>query len=121
MYELVVESEFSAAHRLRGYQGECEKLHGHNWRVELVVNGRELNSIGVLVDFRDLKRILTEVISELDHQYLNDLEAFREQNPTTENLARVVYRAVAERLPPGLRVSSVAVWESPRCCARYSG
>jgi len=120
VYELVIESDFAAAHRLRQYHGACEKLHGHNWRVELVVRGDRLDSLGMVADFRDLKRILGDVLSEFDHVYLNDLPAFRQRNPTTEHIARTIHAAVAERLPPGVSVASVAVWESPRCCARYS-
>jgi len=120
MYELIIESEFSAAHRLREYDGACENLHGHNWRVELVVAGEQLGNLGMLMDFRDLKRILNEILDRFDHAYLNDLPEFQAQNPTTENIARLVYHTCAGRLPAGIRVSSVAVWESAKAGARYS-
>ena len=120
MYELLVESEFAAAHRLRGYQGACENLHGHNWRVEVVLAGEQLDALGMLVDFRDVKKIVNATLDEFDHRYLNDLPAFQEMNPTTENLARLVYHDCGRRLPAGVRVRSVTVWESPRCGARYS-
>jgi len=120
MYELIVESEFSAAHRLREYAGACENLHGHNWRVEVVIGGEELGPLGMLMDFRDVKRTLHDVLDRLDHAYLNDLPEFETQNPTTENIARIVYRACAEKVPPRVRVRSVAIWESSGAGARYS-
>ncbi len=120
MYELIVESEFSAAHRLRGYQGTCENLHGHNWRVEMVVAGEKLNDLGLVMDFREVKRILNQTLDGFDHTFLNDMSCFAEQNPTTENLARIVFEECSRKLPGGIRVRSVAVWESRRCGARYS-
>ena len=120
MYELIIESEFSAAHRLRGYRGACERLHGHNWRVELAVAGEQLNELGLLVDFRELKRILKEAVDRFDHAFLNEIPDFQEQNPTTENLARTIFEQCARKMPQGMRVRSVGVWESSRCGARYS-
>ena len=120
MYELIVESEFSAAHRLRGYHGGCEQLHGHNWRVELIVATETLNDIGMALDFREAKRILREAIEQFDHAYLNELPGFQEQNPTTENVSRIVFEECSRRMPEGLRVQSVTVWESPRSGTRYS-
>ncbi len=120
MYELVVESEFAAAHCLREYQGACERLHGHNWRVELVVGSDRLDRLGMVMDFRDLKGVLRETLDRFDHHFLNDLPEFQTQNPTTENMARVIFEACATRLPPGVRVRSVGVWETARAGARYS-
>jgi len=120
MYELIVESEFSAAHRLREYNGACENLHGHNWLVEMTVAGEGLNDLGMLVDFRDIKAILNDAVRKFDHVYINELPAFQEQNPTTENLARVIHEDADRRMPEGVHVRSVTVWESPRCRARYS-
>ena len=120
MYELVVESEFSAAHRLRGYQGPCENLHGHNWRVEMVVEGENLNDLGMVMDFRELKRVLNETLDDFDHKFLNELPCFAEQNPTTENVARIVFEEFSRKLPVGIRVRNVTVWESTECGARYS-
>ena len=120
MYELVVESEFSAAHRLREYRGACEKLHGHNYRVELVVASEKLDALGMVADFRELKRLLQEAAERYDHAFLNDLAEFRKQNPTAENVARVLFEECSRRMPRGVRARSVTVWESPRCGARYS-
>jgi 6-pyruvoyltetrahydropterin/6-carboxytetrahydropterin synthase len=120
MYELLIEAEFSAAHKLREYHGACENLHGHNWRVELVVAGETLGPLGMLMDFRDLKGLLREVLGRYDHVFLNDLQDFQSQNPTTENLARLIFERCAERFPEGVVVRSVAVWESAKAGARYS-
>ena len=120
MYELIVESEFSAAHRLRDYHGACEKLHGHNYRVELVVAGEKLGKLGMLADFRELKETLHKAAERFDHAYLNELAEFRKQNPTAESLARTMFEECALGMPHGVKVRSVTVWESSRCGARYS-
>ncbi len=119
MYELRIEAEFAAAHRLRGYEGECERLHGHNWRVEVVLEGGELNDLGMLVDFRDARRLLGDVVKKFDHVDLNGLDCFREMNPTTENVARLISEDLAGLLPAGVAVQSVTAWESPRCGVTY--
>ncbi|RUM88837.1 MAG: 6-carboxytetrahydropterin synthase QueD [Thermodesulfatator sp.] len=120
MFELTVREEFSAAHQLRGYAGACEKLHGHNWRVEIRVQGEKLNHIGILLDFKELREVLREVIAELDHRFLNEHPAFRTQNPSSENLARYIYERLAEKLAGyPVRVSRVTVCETERACATY--
>lgn len=73
MYELTIEGSFASAHQLRGYKGKCENLHGHNWKVELSVEGKALNDIGLLIDFHELKRILGEVLVRLDHKNINEI------------------------------------------------
>ncbi|MGV8082717.1 MAG: 6-carboxytetrahydropterin synthase QueD [Coriobacteriia bacterium] len=113
MYELTVRSHFDAAHALHGYPGECRKLHGHTWDVEVSVTGSELDEIGILYDFKRLKEDLNEVLSSYDHAYLNEVPPFDTQNPTAENLARVIYDRLAPLLPEGISVSEIAVWESP--------
>ena len=120
MYELRVEADFSSAHRLREYDGACEKLHGHNWHVEMTVAGDTLNALGMLMDFRELKRILNETVEAFDHCYLNELPEFQEQNPTTENCARLIFQRCARRMPEGVTVRDITVWESPKCRATYS-
>jgi 6-pyruvoyltetrahydropterin/6-carboxytetrahydropterin synthase len=119
-YELFVTAEFSAAHSLRNYKGKCEHLHGHNWRVDLRLEGRRLNRTGLLLDFVEVKRILAEVLDPFDHAYLNEVPPFDRLNPSSENLARIIAGAVAKRLPRGIRVASVTCWESARCAATYS-
>jgi len=119
MYTLEVESDFSAAHRLRGYRGKCENLHGHNWRVRAAVSGRKLDATGLLVDFGDLKRWLADCLSALDHQMLNEVRPFDRENPTSENLARHLALELGRRLPRGVRVRAITVWESDRCAATW--
>lgn len=119
MYELTTIVDFEAAHRLADYPGKCNRLHGHNWRVEVTVAGAELDSLGMLVDFRVLKQEVTRVIDTLDHYYLNEIEPFRTVNPTAENIASYVYRELAGRLPAGVAVTAVKVWESPHSAAVY--
>lgn len=119
-YELVVRAEFAAAHRLRGYDGNCERLHGHNWKVEVALTGERLDRLGMVLDFRDARRLVGEVLADYDHRDLNDLELFRQANPTTENIARAVYEALAQRVPEGVAVARVTAWESDQCGASYS-
>ena len=121
MFELTIIEEFEAAHRLPDYDGKCCRLHGHNWRVEVSVRGTELDSSGLLIDFKVLKSHVAEVLSTLDHYYLNETEAFAQIPPTAEHIAKYVYEALAahQALPDRVRVYAVRVWESPRSCASY--
>lgn len=119
MFELVVETEFSAAHQICDYPGACARLHGHNYRVVAVVAGEQLDELGMLVDFAVLKRLLAEIAAPLDHQNLNDLPLLAGINPTSEQLARYFHRGLAPRLPAGVRVAAVTVYESARSGATY--
>ncbi len=116
----MVRTEFAAAHRLRGYDGNCERLHGHNWKVDVVLRGERLDGLGMLMDFRDARRLVEDILAEFDHQNLNDIERFTTTNPTTENIARAVFDALAARLPDGVSVARVTAWESDQCGASYS-
>jgi len=118
---LRIEGRFAAAHRLRGYKGECENLHGHNYRVEVVFAGEDLDPVGMLMDFRQGKDLLAGVLGRLDHAYLNDVEPFDRVNPTSEHIARHVSEALTGNLPDGLRVERVTCWESEGCAATYHG
>jgi 6-pyruvoyltetrahydropterin/6-carboxytetrahydropterin synthase len=124
MFEIGVRARFAAAHWLRGYEGRCRRLHGHNWTVEARVVGPATDRAGMLLDFHALRRMLEEALEELDHACLNELPAFGEEgdNPTAENLARHIYRRVGSalrHLRPDLRLSAVRVWESPDTWAAY--
>ena len=120
VYELSVESRFAAAHKLRGYAGDCERLHGHNWRVQVRVGSNQLDESGMVMDFRELKGAIEEVVRRLDHRYLNDdLEEFRRLNPTTENVARWIFVEISGRLPPKVGMRSVKVWESDGAACAY--
>lgn len=116
MFEIKVFSNFSAAHRLRGYKGKCENIHGHNWRVAAAVSSDSLNKIGVAIDFKDVKKRLKDVLRSLDHKNLNALSYFKNVNPTSENLAKFVYERLKKK---GLPVSSVSVWEAEDSKATY--
>ena len=116
MYSLKVEGTFSSAHNLRGYKGRCEDLHGHNWRVEVVIKSEELDDIGLVMDFKRLKKELNVVLDEMDHKYLNKLAYFRKVNPTSENIAKYIYKKLQVKIP---LLSSVIVWENSTSCAVY--
>lgn len=119
MFELMVETDFSAAHNLREYKGQCERLHGHNWKVQVVLKAENLNKLGMVMDFREAKTILGEIINTFDHAYLNELPAFKVLNPTTENLSQLLYHELKSKLPAGVMVGRVTTWESDRCGAVY--
>jgi 6-pyruvoyltetrahydropterin/6-carboxytetrahydropterin synthase len=123
MFEITVEESFAAGHALRGYRGKCENPHGHNYRVCVKLVGPELDEIGLLYDFRDLKHAMREFSERLDHQYLNDLQEFSELNPSAENIARLFYLEMKRALnggPRGVRVASVTVYETDTTAAVYS-
>ncbi len=121
MFKLKVQDHFSAAHFLRNYEGSCEKLHGHNWKVELVVEGSQLNEIDILIDFKVLKRILKEILKELDHRLINDHPHFTEVNPSSEKLAEFIFKKAQEKLSeyPTVKVKEVTVYETEKACATY--
>ena len=121
MYELTVRSAFEAAHFIDGYAGKCSRLHGHNWIIEAVVRGEELDNLGMLIDFKILKAELNKVLDEFDHRFLNELKVFAEENPTAENLARKIYKklAAAEIFSGAAKLYAVKVFESPNSCVTY--
>ncbi|NCO83866.1 MAG: 6-carboxytetrahydropterin synthase QueD [Nitrospirae bacterium CG_4_10_14_3_um_filter_44_29] len=120
MFELTVDTTFAAAHQLRGYKGKCERLHGHNWKVQAHVAAEKLNGIDIAIDFHDLKRLLNEVIAPLDHSFLNDIFPFTEKNPSSENIARWIYDSLNKKLADeDVEVSAVTVWESDTASATY--
>lgn len=122
MYELTVIAEFEAAHRIVDYPGKCNRLHGHNWSVEVTVEGARLNALGMLIDFKELKQEVNVVLEGLDHVYLNETEAFKHENPTAEHIAKYIYTALAARalFAEEIKVRSVKVWESPKSAVTYS-
>jgi 6-pyruvoyltetrahydropterin/6-carboxytetrahydropterin synthase len=122
MFEVSVEETFSAGHALRGYRGKCENVHGHNYRVQVTLQGPQLDGIGLLVDFTQLKEVMRGIIRKLDHQFINDLEPFREVNPSAENMAKYFYDEVIGQLgglPTGAHVHEVVIWETDTSMARY--
>lgn len=122
MFELKIITQFAAAHRLRNFQGKCEQLHGHNWKVEVFVRADQLDSAGLVRDFGEIKAVTQEVLNGLDHRYLNELSPFQQENPSSEHIARYLYQELRRRLDDErARVSKVSVWESDTSCATYLG
>jgi 6-pyruvoyltetrahydropterin/6-carboxytetrahydropterin synthase len=120
-FEVMIERNFSSAHQLRGYKGKCENLHGHNYRIEIYARGRELDNIGLLVDFGELKTAADEVVQYLDHRNINELPPFDvEVNPSAENLARYIWERVSARVGDArVQVYKVRCFETPTSVATY--
>ncbi|MEE8480728.1 MAG: 6-carboxytetrahydropterin synthase QueD [Desulfobacterales bacterium] len=120
MFELKVVTNFAAAHQLKMVAKKCENLHGHNWKVEVCVAGETLNDAGVLVDFGEIKKHLSKVIAMLDHKFLNELEFFHEGNPSSENIAIYIAKALQAAInDDSIKVTRVTTWESEDSCATY--
>jgi 6-pyruvoyltetrahydropterin/6-carboxytetrahydropterin synthase len=123
MFEVSVEETFAAGHALRGYRGKCENPHGHNYRVQVTLRGEALDPIGLLYDFKDLKALMNEVVDRFDHQYLNDLEPFREANPSAENMAKYFYDELSRSLRTAtdgrVHLKQVKLWETDITTATY--
>jgi len=120
MFEVSVEETFAAGHALRHYRGKCENVHGHNYRVQVTVEGAELNPAGLLVDFTDLKRLIRAIVARLDHQFLNDLAPFDAINPSAENMARYFYEELSRGLDAsGARIREVRIWETDITSATF--
>jgi 6-pyruvoyltetrahydropterin/6-carboxytetrahydropterin synthase len=119
MYELIVEKSFSAAHNLREYEGVCAQMHGHNWKVQVVVDSAELNDTGFAIDFNLLDKIIQGVIARFDHTYINEVAPFDRINPTAENLARIIYQDTKGRLPQAIRLQEVKLWETESYSVTY--
>ena len=121
MFEVMIERNFSSAHQLRGYRGKCENLHGHNYKIEIYARGRELDNIGLLVDFGELKTAADEVVQYLDHRNINELAPFDEElNPSAENLARYILERVGSRVgDERVQVYKVRCYETPTSVATY--
>ncbi len=121
MYELKIISQFAAAHQLREFEGECENLHGHNWKVEVTVSGNKLKKNGLLIDFRVIKAATKKVLDGLDHKFLNELEPFKDSNPSSENIACHIFKSLSRELNEDtVKVTKVTAWESDSACASYT-
>ena len=120
MYRLKIHTYFAAAHCLTHYQGDCENLHGHNWKVEVAVIAKELDKSGLGIDFKVLKAETNELLKTLDHKYLNDLPPFSDISPSSENIARYLYSELSQKLnSENVKVEMVTVWESDFANASY--
>jgi 6-pyruvoyltetrahydropterin/6-carboxytetrahydropterin synthase len=120
MYRLMIRTAFAAAHCLENYHGDCENLHGHNWKVEVAITAKELDKAGLGVDFKIMKAETKEFLKSLDHKYLNELEAFKDLSPSSENIARFLYKELSRRFSSdNIRLDMVTVWESDFAGASY--
>jgi 6-pyruvoyltetrahydropterin/6-carboxytetrahydropterin synthase len=121
MFEISVQCTFSAAHRLRHYQGDCEALHGHNWKVEVTVESSELNPVGLGIDFRELKQKTSAILDQLDHTCLNEHPYFQEINPSSEHIAQFLFNELKKEInTPQVNLKKVSVWESENSWVTYA-
>ncbi len=121
MFKLIVKKEFSSAHILHGHPGNCKRMHGHNWLVEAEVEGDNTNEIGMVIDFKVIKNNLKEIISSLDHQFLNDLEPFINENPTAENISKYIYKDLSNNInTDNIKVSKIKLWETSNSAVTYT-
>jgi 6-pyruvoyltetrahydropterin/6-carboxytetrahydropterin synthase len=122
MFEVAVEQSFASAHALRNYKGRCENVHGHNWKVRVVIEGEKLDLTGMLVDFLDVKSLLNEILDRIDHQFLNEIPPFDVINPSAENIAEYFYQQLTGKLaetPVPVRLREVKIWETEIQSATY--
>ena len=120
MYTLTTMVEFSSAHTLVGHIGPCKKMHGHNWKVEVEITGEKLDKIGMVVDFKEIRKATNLVVDELDHEFLNNLEPFSEDNPTAENIARYIFTKLSEEFSnKNVKVNSIKLWETDKSAVSY--
>ncbi|MGD1090535.1 MAG: 6-carboxytetrahydropterin synthase QueD [Bryobacteraceae bacterium] len=122
MFEVSVEQTFAAGHALRNYKGKCENVHGHNFRVQVIIEGERLDDSGLLVDFIDVKNLMRGVIDRLDHQFLNEISPFDIKNPSAENIAEYFHQEMANGLtgtPVPVRIREVKIWETDIQSASY--
>jgi len=118
MFELSITDHIAAAHFLKGYSGPCKDLHGHTWKIEITIQSNKLNSIGLVVDFQEMKKKFKTFLDHIDHVTLNDLPAFKKDNPSTENIARYIYRQFGKQCRP-FKLMKVRVWESDIASITY--
>lgn len=119
MYIASIQTTFSAGHCIKGYEGNCARPHGHNYRVEVQVASRKVDTTGLSVDFRKLKQMAHEVVAELDHQMLNDLPFFAAHNPTAEYIAAYLFEQIEGKLPEHLSLHCIKIWETDDYMVEY--
>jgi len=121
MYKINVSTSFSGAHSLKDYPGLCKNLHGHNWKVRVQIATESLDELGMAIDFHILKDHLARLIDKIDHQHLNALADFSQQNPTSENIARLIFTQMeTSLLDTPVTVTEVEIWESESSSTIYS-
>ena len=121
MFVLKIVTDFASAHSLRNYPGDCARLHGHNWQVEVSICSEVLDDNGIAIDFREIKKQTKLVIKRLDHQYLNEIKPFDVLNPTAENIAKYFFEEVGLLInSENVKVKEVLIWQTPRSAVTYS-
>lgn len=120
MFKLRVITNFSAAHHLQDYQGACQNLHGHNWKVGVSILCKDTDAIGLTIDYKVVKEYINEIMDRLDHQYLNNLAVFKGINPTSENISKYIYKELEKKIEQkGCKIAEVEVWESDNTSMMY--
>ncbi len=119
MFNVVVKSKFSSAHFLRNYDGKCENLHGHNYVIEVMVSSDKLNNEEMVMDFTILKSFLKEILNKMDHFLINDLDYFKNHNPTSENIACFIYYEIKKKIGNQINLKKVRIWETDEQYAEY--
>lgn len=119
-YELKIETAFAAAHNLLNYCGQCENLHGHNWKIEIYIQGTQLDKSGMLIDFKILKEHTDSILDTLDHTYLNELPIFAGKSPSSELIAEYIFVELDKKLADlPVQVNKIVAWESEKAAASY--
>lgn len=120
MYKLSIDTMISASHFLRDYSGPCQRMHGHNWKIQVIVTGDQLDKAGMIIDFKKLSDITWQVVGQFDHQTFNDVPPFDQINPTAENMAKYFYHEIGRILPQGIFMSAIRLWETDKYMLEYS-
>ncbi len=119
MYRLAIQTSISAAHHLNDYEGNCALMHGHNWKIQVEVKSDQVDRVGMVIDFKDLKEITWQVVGKYDHQVLNNVSPFDNQNPTAENISKHFYLEIAKLLPQGVQMDRIRLWETENYSIEY--
>ncbi|MFP4547791.1 MAG: 6-carboxytetrahydropterin synthase QueD [Fidelibacterota bacterium] len=119
MYIIAVDSHFASSHQIVGYDGKCSNMHGHTWKIKVEVKTDKVDEIGICYDFKSLKQLINTIVDDLDHQNLNQLPPFRDNNPTAENIAHFLYHAIKKILPDEVEMHQITVWESEKYSVIY--
>ncbi len=119
MYRLQIQTSISAAHFLKEYDGNCSVLHGHNWKIEVAVKSEQVDKVGMVIDFKDLKEITWRVAGKYDHRVFNEVAPFDKQNPTAENISKHFYQEIGALLPADVKMDRIRLWETENYSIEY--
>jgi len=119
MYRLAIQTSISAAHYLKDYNGNCSLMHGHNWKIQVEVKSDQVDKVGMVIDFKDIKEITWKVAGKYDHQVFNQIPPFDTQNPTAENISKHFYEEITKLLPEGIKMDRIKLWETDNYSIEY--